>query len=111
VLAAPPTLHVLRDNNYRTSTAERTGAVLTEGRIRAIAGRSASEDKVFERGLKRSGHTRNVSYPIGGEPVMHQAAGCLGQLQRIVVPMPSRSDIPRYAQCKLGSVLVIVIGP
>jgi hypothetical protein len=46
-----------------------------------------------------------------GEPVRQQAAGCLGQLQRIVVPMPSGLDIPRYAQCKLPSARVIVIPP
>src|SRR5258708_33628544 len=38
---------VLPDNNSRDSMeSERAGAVLTEGRIRAIAGRSAGEDDV-----------------------------------------------------------------
>ena len=32
----------------------------------------------LNEGLEQSGHTRNVSFPIGGEPVMQQAAGCLG---------------------------------
>ena len=32
-----------------------------------------------------------------GQATCRQAAGCLGQLKRIVVPMPSGSDIPRYA--------------
>ena len=45
-------MHVPPDDNYRTSPAERTGAVLTEGRIRATAGRSAGEDNVFERGAR-----------------------------------------------------------
>jgi len=65
----------------------------------------------LNEGLERSGHTRNVSFPIGGEPVMQQAAGCLGQIKPIVVPRPSGSDIPRYAQCKLPSVMIIAIRP
>jgi hypothetical protein len=47
--------------------AERTGAVLTKGRIRAIAGRSAGEDNLFDEGIERSGQTRNVSFRIGGK--------------------------------------------
>ena len=35
---------VLPDNNSRASPAERAGAVLTEGRIRAIAAWNAGED-------------------------------------------------------------------
>ena len=46
---------VLPDNNSRDTTAdERAGAVLTEGRIRAIAGWNAGEDDVFDERLERS---------------------------------------------------------
>ena len=66
-LTEPPTFHVLPDKNYRASMAEHTGAVLTEDRIRAIAGRSAGEDNLFDEGIERSGQTRNVSFRIGGK--------------------------------------------
>jgi hypothetical protein len=38
---------VLSDNNGRDSMAERTGAVLTEGGVRAIAAWNAGEDDLF----------------------------------------------------------------
>src|SRR5215471_3458746 len=49
---------VLPDNNSRDSLAERAGAVLTEGRIRAIAGWNAGEDDVFHERLERSRQKR-----------------------------------------------------
>ena len=55
--------------------AEHTGAVLTEDRIRAIAGRSAGEDNLFDGGIERSGQARNVSFPIGGENEMASRSG------------------------------------
>ena len=58
---------VLPDNNSRDSLAERAGAVLTEGRIRAIAGWNAGEDDVFDEGLEWSRQTRNVSFTVGGK--------------------------------------------
>ena len=58
---------VLPDNNSRDSLAERAGAVLTEGRICAIAGRSAGEDDVLDERLERSRQARNVSFTIGGK--------------------------------------------
>src|SRR6266849_1667637 len=58
---------VLPDNNSRGSVAERAGAVLTEGRIRAIAGWNAGEDDVFDEGLEWSRQTRNVSFTVGGK--------------------------------------------
>ena len=36
---------VLPDNNRRASPSERAGAVLTEGRLRAVAGWNAGEEK------------------------------------------------------------------
>ena len=42
---------VLTDNNSRDSLAERAGAVLTEGRTRAIAGWNTGEDDVFDERL------------------------------------------------------------
>jgi len=66
-LAEPPTFHVLPDKNYRASMAEHTGAVLTEGRIRAMAGHSVGEDNLFDEGIEQSGQTRNVSSRIGGK--------------------------------------------
>src|SRR2546430_8827784 len=44
---------VLSDNNGRDSEAERAGAVLTEGRARAIAGGKAGEDDVLDERLVR----------------------------------------------------------
>jgi hypothetical protein len=58
---------VLPDNNRRASPAERAGAVLTEGRIRAIAGRNAGEDDVFDERLERSRQAGNVSFAVGGK--------------------------------------------
>ena len=58
---------VLPDDNSRASVAERAGAVLTEGRARAIAGWSAGEDDVFDERLERSRQTRNVSFTVGGK--------------------------------------------
>ena len=58
---------VLPDNNSGASVAERAGAVLTEGRARAIAGWSAGEDDVFDERLERSRQTRNVSFAVGGK--------------------------------------------
>ena len=58
---------VLPDNNSRDSLAERAGAVLMEGRICAIAGRSAGEDDVLDERLERNRQTRNVSFTVGGE--------------------------------------------
>ena len=59
---------VLPDNNSRDSLAdERAGAVLTEGRIRAIAGCNASEDNLFDERLEGSRQTRDISFPIGGK--------------------------------------------
>src|SRR5262249_44128773 len=82
---------VLPDNNSRGSLAEHAGAALTEGRIRAIAGRNAGEDDIFDERLERGSQTRNVSFAVGGKgdrkPVGQQAARRLGQLERIVMPM------------------------
>ena len=58
---------VLPDNNSRGSLAERAGAVLTEGRIRAIAGCKAGEDDVFDERLERSRQTGNVAFMVGGK--------------------------------------------
>jgi len=58
---------VRSDNNTRDSMAERASAVLTEGRTRAIAGRNAGEDDVFDERLERSRQTRNVSFAVGGK--------------------------------------------
>jgi hypothetical protein len=58
---------VLPDNNSRDSLAERAGAALTEGRICAIAGRSAGEDDVLDELLERSRQTRNVSFTVDGK--------------------------------------------
>ena len=58
---------VQSDNNGRHPMAERAGAVLTEGRIRAIAGWNAGEDYVFDERLERSRQTRNVSFTVGGK--------------------------------------------
>jgi hypothetical protein len=58
---------VLAHNNGRDSMAERAGAVLTEGRIRAIAGWNAGEDDVFDERRERSCQTRNVSFTVGGK--------------------------------------------
>src|SRR5262245_23451078 len=58
---------VLSDNNSRDSMAERANAVLTEGRTRAIAGRNAGEDDVFDERLERSRQTRDVSFTVGGK--------------------------------------------
>ena len=44
---------------------ERAGAVLTKGRIRAIAG--WTEDDVFDERLERSRQARNVSFTVGGK--------------------------------------------
>src|SRR6266480_6730371 len=55
---------VLPNNNTRDSLAERAGAVLTEGRICAIAGRSAGEDDVLDERLERSRQTPGHPYPI-----------------------------------------------
>jgi hypothetical protein len=79
---------------------ERKGAVLTEGRIGAIAGRSAGEDDLFDERL--SGAARLAMFPFRSVEMRwragrQQAAGRIRQLERIVVPMPSGSDIPRYA--------------
>jgi hypothetical protein len=59
---------VLPDNNSRDSLAdERAGALLTEGRIRAIARCNASEDNLFDERLEGSRQTRDISFPIGGK--------------------------------------------
>jgi hypothetical protein len=58
---------VLPDNNSRSSQTQRAGAVLTEGRLRAIAGCIAGEDDVFDERLERSRQTRNVSFTVGGK--------------------------------------------
>ena len=58
---------VLHHDNSYGSVAVRADAALTEGRIRAIAGRSAGEDNLFDEGIERSGQTRNVSFRIGGK--------------------------------------------
>ena len=59
---------VLPDNNSRDSLAdERAGAVLTEGRVQAIAGRNAGEDDVFNERLERRRQIRNVSFTVGGK--------------------------------------------
>ena len=49
---------VLPDNNSRDPLAERAGAVLTEGRIRANAGWNAGEDDVFDEWLERSRYSQ-----------------------------------------------------
>jgi hypothetical protein len=58
---------VLPDNDSRASVAERAGAVLKEGRIRAIAGWNAGEDDVFNERLERRRQIRNVSFTVGGK--------------------------------------------
>jgi hypothetical protein len=58
---------VLPDNNGCGSLAERAGAVLTEGRIHAVAGWNAGEDDVLDERLERSRQTRNVSFTVGGK--------------------------------------------
>ena len=59
---------VLPDNNSRDSMeSERASAVLTEGRIRAIAGCNAGEDDVFDERLERSRQARNVPFTVGGK--------------------------------------------
>ena len=58
---------VLPDNNSGASVAERAGAVLTEGRIRAIAGRDAGEDDILDERLERRRQIRNVSFTVGGK--------------------------------------------
>ena len=58
---------VLPDKNSHGSMAERAGALLTDGRIRAIAGWNAGKDDVFHERLERSRQTRNVSFTIGGK--------------------------------------------
>ena len=58
---------VLPDNNSRRSQAERAGAVLLEGQARAIAGRNAGEDDVFDERLERSRQTGNISFTVGGK--------------------------------------------
>ena len=58
---------VLTHNNGRHSLAERAGAVLTEGRVCAIAGRTAGEDDVFDERLEWSRQARNVSFTVGGK--------------------------------------------
>ena len=99
---------VLPDNNSGASVAERADAVLTEGRIHAIAGWNAGEDGVFDERLERSGQTRNVSFMVGGkqdcQPVRQQATGRLGQLERIEVPMGERlgHTAIRPVQCTFG---------
>ena len=55
------------DNNSHASMAERAGAVLTEGRIRAIAGRNAGEDDIFDERIERSRQTCNVAFAVGGK--------------------------------------------
>jgi hypothetical protein len=73
---------VLRDNNHRDSLTERAGAVLTEGRVLAIAGRNAGEDDVFDERLERSRQTRNVS--VENEMASRSGSrrsGRLGQLR------------------------------
>ena len=47
--------------------AERAGAARTEGRTRAIAGRNAGEDDVFDERLERSRQARNVSFTVDGK--------------------------------------------
>ena len=52
---------VLPDNNSHDSLPDkRAGAVLTEGRIRAITGWNAGEDDVFDERFERNRQTRNV---------------------------------------------------
>jgi len=58
---------VLPDNDSRASIAERASAVPTEGRIRAIAGRDAGEDDIFDERLERRRQTGNVSVTVGGK--------------------------------------------
>jgi hypothetical protein len=59
---------VLPDNSSRASVAERAGAVLTEGRIRAIAAWNAGEDNIFDQRLERHRQTRNApSRPVENE--------------------------------------------
>ena len=58
---------VLPDNSGRASVAKRAGAVLTEGRIRAIAAWNAGEDDIFDQRLERRRQTRNVSFAVGGK--------------------------------------------
>src|SRR5262249_54232824 len=59
---------VLPDNNSRDSlTDERAGAVLTESRIHAVAGRNAGEHDVLDERLERSRQARNVSFTVGGK--------------------------------------------
>src|SRR5215471_10784809 len=58
---------VLADNNSRASMVVRSGAALTEGRIRAIAGWNSGEDDVLDERLERRRQTRNVSLPVCGK--------------------------------------------
>src|SRR5260221_4758754 len=51
---------VLTDNNSRDALAESAGAVLTEGRTRAIAGWNAGEDNVVDDRLERRRQTSTI---------------------------------------------------
>src|SRR5215471_19207593 len=58
---------VLRDNDSRGSEAVRADAMLTKGRVRAIAGWNAGEDDVFDEWLERYRQTHDVSVTVGGK--------------------------------------------
>jgi hypothetical protein len=74
---------VLPDNNRRASPAERAGAVLTEGRIRAIADRAGTRVKTMSLTSGSKGAARLAMFPSRSveneiEPVGQQTAGRLG---------------------------------
>jgi hypothetical protein len=85
----------LSDNSSRGSVNKRAGAALTEGGNHAIAGRTAGENDVFYEGSNGAVRlatfpSRSVQNETASRSGSKQAAGRLGQFERIVMPMHER---------------------